>query len=100
MIFGNPVNSKAVRGINEFDAVADFRNRVRHKLEWNKEVPRRVITTKQNLPMINQSTQFTGVANKGYDDRHLQACAREKLQHNKANSVFNLTPPIGEFMSR
>tara|TARA_R110000782_G_scaffold139752_4_gene232251 strand:+ start:2274 stop:2576 length:303 start_codon:yes stop_codon:yes gene_type:complete len=100
MIVGKPVYSNVVRGMNESDAVSDMRNRIRHKIDLGGVPPRRVIITKQNLPMINKSTQFKGVANKGFDDRHLQITAREKLQHNKANSLFNLTPPTQEFLSR
>ena len=95
---GEPLKPVSVRGVDDRHIVQDHRDRTRYAMDLEKEDKRPARTSK----IMRQETPgllVKKVNNRGYDDRNLVPETRKKIQHNKANSVFNLTPPIDHFQS-
>tara|TARA_R110001632_G_C11345694_1_gene417886 strand:+ start:615 stop:914 length:300 start_codon:yes stop_codon:yes gene_type:complete len=87
-----------MRGVDSRDIAKMLRDVEVRKIDLQRETPR-LINLGMPLKSKNKTSIFKGVKNRGYDKKDLVKTSREKLQHNKANSSFQLTPFSPDFKS-
>tara|TARA_R110002124_G_scaffold183029_1_gene350402 strand:- start:1590 stop:1892 length:303 start_codon:yes stop_codon:yes gene_type:complete len=96
---GLPIVQKIQRGYDDRREVQCLKDEIRFAID-KENSPRRRVAKNKNPNLSNTHTAvIKSISNIGHDDRRVVQSAREKLQFNKANSLFNSTPYSNQFLS-